>query len=154
MVKTEHFNVIDTPGLNDRRIDVKDWVDRFNGGNGSTKPQDLALVVLLFKNSGRPCNDDYVVLNMCKTAIKNLAPKNVALVFTHCDASKDINVDYVYEWFTEGIKLDDLGMPTVTKERIFLFKGKDGQGGPMTTHNELVNFIQSIIPRKEEQARL
>ena len=54
LVSTEYFNLIDTPGLNDRRIDTKDWVDRFNGGNGSTKPQDLALAILLFRNSNRP----------------------------------------------------------------------------------------------------
>ena len=45
-------------------------------------------------------------------------------------------------------------MPTVAEERIFLFRGKDGQGGPMTTHNEIVAFIQSIMPRKEKEARL
>ena len=45
-------------------------------------------------------------------------------------------------------------MPTVAMERIFLFKGIDGQGGPMTTHNEIVDFIQSILPRKEGYARL
>ena len=45
-------------------------------------------------------------------------------------------------------------MPAVAKERIFLFKGEDGQGGTATTHNELVDFIRSIIPAKEEQARL
>ena len=45
-------------------------------------------------------------------------------------------------------------MPYVAKERIFLFKGKDGQGGPATTHKELIDFIASMIPRKEGQARL
>ena len=88
-------------------------MDRFNGGNGSTKPQDLALVVLLFKNSVRPCNDDYVVLNMCKTAIKNLAPKNVALVFTHCDESLWFDKDYAHEWYSEGIQHDNLRMPSI-----------------------------------------
>ena len=129
-------------------------MDRFNGGNGSTKPQDLALAILLFKHSDRPSVEDYVVISMCKTAIENLAPQNVALVFTHCDESLWFDKDYAHEWYSEGIQHDNLGMPSIAKERIFLFKGKDGQGGPMTTHNELVNFIQSIIPRKEEQARL
>ena len=41
-------------------------------------------------------------------------------------------------------------MPEVAKERIFLFKGEDGQGGTATTHNELADFIRSIIPAKEE----
>ena len=101
------------PGLNDRKIDIKDWIERFNGGNGSTKPQDLALAILLFKYSTRPCNDDYVVLSMCKTAIENLAPQNVAIVFTHCDESLWFDQDYAHEWYTEGIEHDDLGMPSV-----------------------------------------
>ena len=113
LVQTEHFNLIDTPGLNDQRIDTKDWVDRFNGGNGSTKPQDLALAILLFKNSGRPQRDDYVVLSMCKQAIANLAPQNVALVFTHCDESQNFDKDYAHEWYTDGIDHGGLGMPAV-----------------------------------------
>ena len=30
MFETEDFKLIDTPGLNDMRIDTKDWVDKFN----------------------------------------------------------------------------------------------------------------------------
>ena len=30
MAETEDFKMIDTPGLNDKRIDTKDWVDSFN----------------------------------------------------------------------------------------------------------------------------
>ena len=85
---------------------------------------------------------------MCKTAIDNLAPQNVALVFTCCDQSTWFDKDYAHMWYSEGIDHDDLGMPAISKERIFLFKGADGQGGSMTTHNELMDFIQSIIPEK------
>ena len=87
---------------------------------------------------------------MCKTAIENLKPQNVALVFTCCDQSLWFDKDYAHKWYHEGIDHDDLGMPAVAKERIFLFKGVDGQVGDMTTHNELVDFIQGIIPKKEE----
>ena len=34
MTETEDFKMIDTPGLNDMRIDTKDWVDRFNDTTG------------------------------------------------------------------------------------------------------------------------
>ena len=88
-------------------------MDRFNGGNGSTKPQNLALAILLFKNSDRPNIQDYVVFSMCKTAIENLAPQNVAIVFTHCDESLWFDQDYAHEWYAEGIEHDDLGMPSV-----------------------------------------
>ena len=30
MTETEDFKIIDTPGLNDARIDTKEWVDRYN----------------------------------------------------------------------------------------------------------------------------
>ena len=96
LVRTEHLNLVDTPGLNDTRIDTKDWVGRFNGGNGCTKPQDLGLAILLFKQCNRPQMDDYVVLNMCKTAIDNLAPQNVALIFTFCDESASFDLEYAH----------------------------------------------------------
>ena len=38
MVETEEFKLIDTPGLNDMRIDTKDWVDRFNDSADATCP--------------------------------------------------------------------------------------------------------------------
>ena len=86
---------------------------------------------------------------MCKTAIENLAPQNVALVFTFCDESRWFDKDYAQEWYTEGIEHGGLGMPTVAEERIFLFRGVEGQGGKMTKHNEIVAFIKSIIPRRK-----
>ena len=38
MFETEDFKLIDTPGLNDMRIDTKDWVDRHNDPAGATSP--------------------------------------------------------------------------------------------------------------------
>ena len=38
MVETEDLKLIDTPGLNDMRIDTKDWVDRFNDSASATNP--------------------------------------------------------------------------------------------------------------------
>ena len=38
MTETADFKMIDTPGLNDMRIDTKDWVDRFNDSAGATGP--------------------------------------------------------------------------------------------------------------------
>ena len=78
---------------------------------------------------------------MCKTAIENLKPQNVMLVFTCCDQSLWFDKEYARKWYHEGIDHDDLGMPAVADERILLFNGEDGQGGTKTTHNELVEFI-------------
>ena len=38
MIETEDFKMIDTPGLNDMRIDTKVWVDRFNDSANATSP--------------------------------------------------------------------------------------------------------------------
>ena len=38
MVETDEFKVIDTPGLNDARIDTFDWVERFNNSGDATSP--------------------------------------------------------------------------------------------------------------------
>ena len=38
MFETEDFRMIDTPGLNDQRIDTKDWVERFNNTGNATTP--------------------------------------------------------------------------------------------------------------------
>ena len=54
MTETDDFKMIDTPGLNDERIDTKDWVERFNDSENATGPQPLALAILLFKACDRP----------------------------------------------------------------------------------------------------
>ena len=38
MYENADFKMIDTPGLNDMRIDTKDWVDRHNDPAGATSP--------------------------------------------------------------------------------------------------------------------
>ena len=85
LTTTDKFNIIDTPGLNDANIDTKDWVDRFNDAQNGAGPQPLALAILLFKAGNRPSKDDYVVLGVCAKAIGNLNPKNIVVIFTHCD---------------------------------------------------------------------
>ena len=35
---TDDFNIIDTPGLNDSRIETKDWVERFNNSGNAACP--------------------------------------------------------------------------------------------------------------------
>ena len=74
MTETDDFKMIDTPGLNDERIDTKDWVERFNDSGNATSPQPLALAILLFKACDRPQNGDYVVLQMCMKAVRDLKP--------------------------------------------------------------------------------
>ena len=38
MTETDKFKIIDTPGLNDSRIETKDWVERFNNAGDATCP--------------------------------------------------------------------------------------------------------------------
>ena len=111
MVETDEFKIIDTPGLNDRRIDTKDWVERFNNSENATGPQPLALAILIFKATDRPQNGDYIVLQMCMKAVGDLKPDNLALVFTHCDMDGEFDKDYAFDWYQNGIVHDGLGMP-------------------------------------------
>ena len=48
--------------------------------------------------------------------------------------------------------LDDTDGPEINGDRIFLFKGRDGQGGNETTHEEIKNWIISKLPPVEERA--
>ena len=97
----EHFNLIDTPGLNDARIPTVDWVQRFNT-NSAVQPQPLSLVMMLFRCSSRPSVDDQSVLLICKNAIAKLAPANCVLIFTHCDEDDEMDLEYAEEWYNVG----------------------------------------------------
>ena len=50
--------------------------------------------------------------------------------------------------------IDDADLPEMTADRIFLFRGKDGQGGAETTHEELKNWITSKLPPIEGRAEV
>ena len=77
----------------------------------------------------------------------------MALVFTHCDKEDDFGLDYAFDWYQTGIVHDGLGMPEVSKDHIFLFKGKDGLGGQSTQHAEIKTWVKSMIV-PEEAARI
>ena len=48
--------------------------------------------------------------------------------------------------------LDDTDGPEMSSDRIFLFKGRAGQGGEETTHEEIKNWITSKLPPVEARA--
>lgn len=78
--------------------------------------------------------------------------KNCALVFTFCDQVNEFDKSDAEEWYNEGLNMTDL--PKMTQERIFLFRGKDGQGGQMTTHSELARWVKSMLPKSEQNSRV
>ena len=88
----------------------------------------------------RPAVSDQNVLAICKAAVGKLDSSNVVLVFTHCDQDKELDVDYAQEWYTMGMTNNE-GLPEIPNNRIFLFKGKTGQGGEMTTTEEITTWI-------------
>ena len=58
------------------------------------------------------------------------------------------------EWYNEGM-LENTGLPEITPDRIFCFRGKNGQGGAATTHEELSAWVTSKLPRTEaDKARI
>ena len=73
---------------------------------------------------------------ICKSAIAKLGPSNVVLIFTHCDQDQEMDINYAQEWYSIGMTNNE-GLPAIPNERIFLFKGKNGQGGVMTTTDEI-----------------
>ena len=59
LTKTKDFAIIDTPGLNDARIDTREWVERYNNADSATGSiSRLDLAILLFKANPRPSNND------------------------------------------------------------------------------------------------
>ena len=47
-----------------------------------------------------------------------------------------MDIEYAQEWYATGMTNNE-GLPEITNNRIFLFKGKKGQGGEMTTTEEI-----------------
>ena len=62
-----------------------------------------------------------------------------------------MDVEYAQEWYNMGMTSDP-DLPTMSGDRIFLFKGKSGQGGAETTHDEIKNWIKSKVPPVRERA--
>ena len=47
-----------------------------------------------------------------------------------------MDINYAQKWYSEGMTNNE-GLPAIPNNRIFLFKGKNGQGGEMTTTEEI-----------------
>ena len=56
-----------------------------------------------------------------------------------------MTTEYATEWYNDGM-IGNEGLPTIPGNRIFLFKGKRGQGGDMTAHEEISQFVNSMLP--------
>lgn len=78
---------------------------------------------------------------------------NCALIFTHCDQDSELTNEYAVEWYNDGM-VGNEGLPEIPGERIFLFKGKSGQGGDKTTHEEISQWITSMLPPPAAAAKV
>ena len=56
-----------------------------------------------------------------------------------------MNIEYAQSWYAEGMTNNE-GLPEIPKNRIFLFRGKKGQGGEMTTTEEIETWIYDKLP--------
>ena len=56
-----------------------------------------------------------------------------------------MDINYAQDWYSEGMTNNE-GLPAISNDRIFLFKGKQGQGGEMTTTEEIENWIYAKLP--------
>ena len=59
-----------------------------------------------------------------------------------------MDISYAQEWYSIGMTNNE-GLPEIPNNRIFLFKGKNGQGGEMTTTDEIQNWIFNNLPPRE-----
>ena len=59
-----------------------------------------------------------------------------------------MDIEYAQEWYATGMTNNE-GLPEITSNRIFLFKGKKGQGGEMTTTEEITKWIRGNLPPPE-----
>ena len=75
------------------------------------------------------------------------------MLFTHCDEDVAHDRDYAEDWYNNGM-LDQMELPEIRGDRIFLFKGKNGQGGTATTHEQLTQWVNSMVPPSNEYAQL
>ena len=93
-------------------------------------------------------------------ALQNLKLDNLCVVFTFCDEANPnkFNKNYAHQWFQElrGSRSGKYlkGIPEVPTNRIFLFNGEDGYNSPMTTTQEINQFILSCLPEPEQATEI
>ena len=85
MLTFEHFNLIDTPGLNDPNMTTSEWSTKYNDWTKKNSKKDIDLAVLVFRQSPRPSVQDTNSLAVLKEALASCSPDNIVIVFTFCD---------------------------------------------------------------------
>ena len=121
--KTECYDFIiaDTPGLNDIMMPTADWGTRWSQSNIIDSHINLAMMV--FKCKIRPDDSDFNTLAVMKSTLRNLSANNTALVFTFADQDESMDEEYAIRFYNTLIEGAE-GMPLLTPDRVFLFKGK------------------------------
>ena len=92
-------------------------------------------------------------MGVWRAALDNINAQNCAIIFTHCDEDMSIDQPYAEEWYNDGM-LDHVNLPEIRGNRIFLFKGENGQGGAATTPEQLAQWVNSMLPPPSAYARL
>jgi len=141
MVPFARFNLIDTPGLNDQRIPLADWAVKFNESAVGRNEQPISLAIMLFRCSMRPSTADAQIVSVLQETIAAVNPSNTALVFTFCDQDTEFDKNYAMEWYNPGLIEGIEGMPSLSEDRIFMFRGSTGAGGEATTSEEIMDWV-------------
>ena len=117
----EHFNLLDTPGLNNDRIPTADWAQRLNDWSAAQNGGQLSvdLTVLIFKQKPRPDIADSNCLAVLQNTIAECKLNNLCVVFTFCDqvntkkklrpGEKRFDKAYVHDWFNNALRTDVQG---------------------------------------------
>ena len=171
MLPFDHFNLIDTPGLNDPNMTTAEWGTKLNEWSESQTDAQrrIGLTCLIFKQCPRPDTADVNCLAVLKNALSRLNAKNLCVIFTFCDeinpnkrlkkGERRFDKDYAQEWFNEHVRKDHEGnlfegIPEIGQDRIFFFKGEEGMSGPETTTEELVEFVRYCMPQPQQAATI
>ena len=106
------------------KIPTSDWGTRFNDSETIRNCGGIDLVLIVFKCKIRPDLADFNILAVLIQILACVDPKHVALVFTFADQDDQMDTSYAMEWY-EDLRTSEPSLPTMTQDRVFLFKGSD-----------------------------
>lgn len=130
------------------------WTERFNTFARQNKI-DVHMTLIAFNScNARPSaeskNNAIIVLN----ALKNVKSENLGILFTFCDKNdmKVKNEEGVVKWkawiktVKKNCKNDILS--SVPDKNVFFFSGRNGDMGPKTTQDDILDWFNEIVPDK------
>ena len=97
---TDHFTILDTPGLGDLNMTIECWAAKLN--NSEFKSKKVALALMVIKAKVRPSTEDRMNMRVLQSAITNVKPENLCCVITFCDEDPETyNMEQTMNFLSE-----------------------------------------------------